>query len=291
MKLSVEEFQQIQYLLKQNSGIALPDTKGYLIKSRLEQIVVKYGMKSFGEIALRFREPGQGLFRDEVIEALVTNETSFNRDHHPFDELLRSILPVLANRMIERRNTGLPFPKLRIWSAAASTGQEPYSIAMAILEFLEANPKLKLTPEQFSILASDISERALSVAKKGAYNSLEMERGLTDRLQEKFFIKLDSLWQLQQRVRQMVEFRKINLVQSTSDLVGFDLVFCRNLMIYFEEQTRVDVVQRLARSLNPDGMLIIGAAEQLPAIGDELFTQRKLGDTIVFVRKNDGLMR
>lgn len=287
MNQTEEEFNQIREFLLETSGLSLSSDKQYLVRSRLEPVARRHHLHSLADIIRRLKERNDVNFRDEVIDAMTTNETSFNRDGHPFDELRRSILPRLSQILQDRKTrSGIPFPRIRIWSVAASTGQEPYSIAMAILDFLDANPRTGWTAEHFWILGTDISERALQVARTGLYSDLEIERGISREQKNKYFSPQGGQWLISPIVRKMVEFRRVNVLQNVADLAGFDLVFCRNLLIYFDEKTRFAVCQKLAKSLNPDGLLLLGAAEHLPASYDKTFQQIPFGKTIAFVKRS-----
>ena len=222
--------------------------------------------------------------RDQTIEAITTNETSFNRDGHPFEALRRSILPELAGRLIERRAaTRSPHSKIRIWSAAASTGQEAYSVAMAVADTLAARPVTGLTLDDFPILASDISGSALAIARIARYLSADLDRGLTADQKSRFFRQENGGWIVDSALRRMVEFRRLNLVQPSSDLGTFDLILCRNLLIYLDEATRRLLCQRLCSALNSRGIFMIGAAESLYGV-TEAFATERFGST-VFYRK------
>ncbi len=286
MKLSVDEFNQIRKFVQETSGLALTADKEYLVRTRLEPVALRNRLTSFDGLLRKLQESNNTLFREEVIDAMTTNETSFNRDGHPFDELRRSILPRLLRILQDRKtNSGIPFPRIRFWSVAASTGQEPYSIAMAILDFLAANPGTGWTAEHFWILGTDISERALNVARAGLYSDWDVERGITPQQKSKYFSPQGNQWLISPTVRRMVEFRKLNVLQSVSDLSGFDVVFCRNLLIYFDEPTRFAVGQKIARSLNTDGILVLGSAEHLPVAFDTTFQQTNFGRTIGFIKR------
>ncbi len=292
MNLSAQEFDDIRRLVQQHCGLALSPEKKYLVRARLEPLVRKYAMLSFGDVATKLRQANDGLFRDEVVAAMVTHETSFHRDGHPFDALRRTILPMLSGVLKERRDrSGIPFPRIRIWSVASSTGQEPYSIAMSVLDFLEANRGLGWTPHHFWILASDISEPALSIARAGAYTDFEIERGLTIEQRQKYLKRVGDQWEIVPAVRQLVEFRRLNILDNVSDLTGFDLLFCRNLLIYFDDATRHLVLQKLAMSLNPGGFLFLGAAEHLPAQHEKTWEQMTLGKTVLFRKIGNGMIQ
>lgn len=285
MELTTDEFNVFRRLILGYSGLALTADKEYLVRSRIEPVAQKHQLSRFSEVIQKLQEGNDGRFRSDIVEAMATNETSFNRDGHPFDELRRSILPELIRMLDDRKQrSGIPFPRIRIWSCAASTGQEPWSIAMAVLDFLEQNSTLPWSADNFWILGSDLSEKALQSARAGRYSDWDLDRGITVDQKLRYFERQGDQWMISPALRRMVEFRQLNLLQNISDLSGFDLVFCRNLLIYFDEPTRVKVCRKLARSLNPGGILMIGAAEHLPPDLDPLFRQQQFGRTMVFVR-------
>lgn len=285
MKLSADEFNQMRKFILEASGLALTSDKEYLVRTRLEPVARRHHLTTFADVIRKLTESNNGLFREEVIDAMTTNETSFNRDGHPFDELRRLILPRLLKILQDRRTiSGIPFPRIRIWSVAASTGQEPYSIAMAIQDFLAANPGSGWTSEHFWILGTDISDRTLNAARVGLYSDWDIERGVTLEQKSKYFSAQGTQWMITPTIRKMVEYRKLNVLQNVADLTGFDMVFCRNLLIYFDEPTRFSVCTKIARSLNTDGLLVIGSAEHLPAVFDSTFQQTHFGRTVAFVK-------
>ena len=286
MKLSTDEFNHIRKVVQETSGLALTPDKEYLVRTRLEPVARRNQLSSFADVVRKLQESNSGLFREEVVDAMTTNETSFNRDGHPFDQLRRSILPRLLQILHDRKTkSGIPFPRIRIWSVAASTGQEPYSIAMAILDFLAANPGSGFTAEHFWILGTDISDRALNTARAGLYSDWDVERGVTFEQKSKYFSLQGNQWLISSTVQKMAEFRKLNVLQNTADLSGFDMVFCRNLLIYFDEPTRLTVCHKIARSMNADGILVLGSAEHLPTSFATMFQQTQFGRTIAFVRR------
>ena len=286
MRVTKEEFDRIRGLINTYSGLSLTTDKLYLAQSRLLPLLTKYNLSSFAELIECVQTNKPSKLRDEFIESMVTNETSFNRDTHPFDALRSHVLPMIfASKLERRQNQGIPFNKIRVWSVAASTGQEPYSIAMAIAEYVAMSADTKLGCDQFWILASDISDRALDAAKLGAYVDLEMNRGLTLEQKEKYFVRSGDKWLVSNQLKRMIEFRKLNILQSVSDLVGFDLVFCRNLLYYFDEPARIVVCDKLINSLNPGGILIIGSAEHLPPRWEHRLKQMQIGRTILYVKQ------
>lgn len=286
MNLTEQEFKDIRLLVQRLSGIWLGEDKQYLIRSRLEPVLRNNKLSSYAELVLRSSGPAGVALQEEIIEAITTKETSFNRDGHPFEEFRRTLLPELIRNKFERqRSIGLPFGKLRIWSSASSTGNEAYSLAMAILEYIElqsqnGNP-IRLSSDSFHILASDISEQALQKAREGIYYEWELDRGLSNELKEKYFERNDSCFTVKPAIRSMVEFKRLNLIKPFTDIGGFDLVLCRNLLIYFDQNTRRDIVERLVASLTNGGILMLGASESLSVLPKGL-VQSQVGRTVVY---------
>ena len=282
MNLTPADFDSIREVVRQLCGLALTSDKDYLVTSRLSPLLKHHRLNSYLELINRLRDPRNQAFRGEVIDAISTNETSFNRDGHPFETLRRVILPDLVQQYLQA-----PSPtfgrKIRIWSAAASTGQEAFSIAMAIYQMLDARPPaLKaMTADLFSILATDVSQRALTIARNARYPGWELDRGITPEQKKRFFVPDDQYWTATPEVRRLIEFQKINLVEQPPELGMFDLIFCRNLLIYFDEATRSKVCAMFQQLLKPNGYFIIGAAESLYGISHG-FRLETIGNTQVY---------
>ena len=288
MKLSDQEFDDLRRLIQKLCGICLGDDKQYLIRDRLESVLVRNQLSSYGDLVQRVAV-GDARLSDEIIEAITTNETSFNRDGYPFDELRRTILPMLIQTRMERqRASGLPFGRIRIWSAAASTGQEAYSVGIAILEYIDsqlrdASNRFLVGPESFLVVGTDISIDALQVAKEGKYKAWEVDRGLSLVAKKKYFAEHDGNFQVVKPLRSLVDFHRLNLVQPTTDASPFDLILCRNLLIYFDESTRKRVIESLIQRLLPGGVMILGAAESLSILPAGLI-QKQLDRTVIYCK-------
>jgi len=288
MQLTAAAFDDIRKAIHDLCGIVVAADKQYLVKARLEPILKTNGLVSYESLVQQIKKPHALALRDQMIEAITTNETSFNRDGHPFDALRRTILPELASRLIEKRaTTRLPHSKLRIWSAAVSTGQEAYSVAMAVADCLNARSAAGLTLDDFPILASDISSNALATARLARYSSAELDRGLNAAERVRFFRHEHGGWIVDDSLRRMVEFRRLNLVQPLPDLGTFDLILCRNLLIYLDEAARRRLCHGLYSALNPLGILMIGAAESLYGVTDAFATER-FGSTVVYRKLGPG---
>jgi chemotaxis protein methyltransferase CheR len=248
--MTSDEFDQLRATLRDLTGIHLEDDKRYLLEGRLGPVIRRLGIGSISEFAATLAAAPFGPLRPELIEALVTTETSFFRDLHPWEALRTSIIPDLIQR---RRNDR----KLVIWCGASSTGQEPYSLAMLLRDhFPELSAGWTVT-----LLATDISRGMLDRARAGLYSRLEVNRGLPAPQLLKHFRQEGLAWRLTDEVRSMVEFRELNLCQPWSIVPACDFILLRNVMIYFEAETKKRILSRIARTLRPDGYLLLGTAE------------------------------
>ena len=257
MTLANQDFQLFRDFLEKACGIVLGDNKQYLVSSRLNRLLEQEGIANLGELVKRIQAQPRGGLREAVIDAMTTNETLWFRDSYPFELLIRQILPTLATR--QRR--------IRIWSAACSSGQEPYSIAMSLLEYQRKNPGAgSLSAE---ILATDLSSNMLRKCEEGAYDELSLARGLSAERRQRYFQQHASgMLQVKPEVRRMVSFRSLNLLHSYSSLGKFDIVFCRNVLIYFSTELKQKILQQIAAQLNPGGILFLGASESVAAAAD-----------------------
>ena len=254
--MTPSDYDYLRNLLKARSGLVLGADKHYLVESRLLPVVRKAGLGDLSGLVLKLKGANVEPLIVEVVEAMTTNETFFFRDRIPFDHFRESIMPaLLAARARERR--------IRIWCAAASTGQEPYTLAICLKEMGKT-----LAGWQVEIIATDISMEALEKAKSGIYSQFEVQRGLPIMMLVKYFSQVGELWQLTPELRGMVQFRPFNLLQDLSRLGTFDVVFCRNVLIYFDQQTKTDVLDRMVRVIAPDGYLALGAAETVVGLTD-----------------------
>jgi chemotaxis protein methyltransferase CheR len=249
------DYEYLRKLLKERSGLDLSADKQYLVDSRLIPLARKAGLVGIGELVQKVKSGSDALTID-VIEAMTTNETFFFRDKIPFDHLRQSVVPELLQARAGRRS-------LRIWCAASSTGQEPYSIAMLLKEFSS-----ELIGWRVEIVATDLSLAVLEKARAGIFSQFEVQRGLPIQLLVKHFQQVGELWQLNADIRAMVQHRQLNLMQDFSHLGTFDVIFCRNVLIYFDQDTKIGVFNRLAKSLEADGVLALGAAESVVGVTD-----------------------
>jgi chemotaxis protein methyltransferase CheR len=242
------DYEYLRKLLKDRSGLVLSADKQYLVESRLTPLARKAGLASLTELVAKLKSNNERLVVD-VVEAMTTNESFFYRDKVPFDHFKDAIMPsLIAARAKERR--------IRIWCAAASTGQEPYSLAMCLKEM-----KDKIAGWRIDIIGTDLSNEVLEKAKAGLYSQFEVQRGLPIQMLVKYFVQTGDTWQISPEIRAMVQYKPLNLLADFSHLGNFDVVFCRNVLIYFDQETKIGVLNRISRMLEADGFLVLGAAE------------------------------
>jgi chemotaxis protein methyltransferase CheR len=247
--LTPQDFDYLRKLLRERSGLVLAVEKQYLAESRLLPVARKNGLSTLDELIDKLKTRTTAPLTAQVIEAMTTNETFFFRDKIPFDHFRDTVMPALiAARAREKR--------IRIWCTAASTGQEPYSLAMAIKSMGAVFAGYRI-----EIVATDLSSDVLEKAKAGVYSQFEVQRGLPVQLLVKFFDQFGETWQIAPELRAMVQFRPLNLLNDFSVLGTFDLVFCRNVLIYFDQDNKIAVLNRIAKQMPDDGFLVLGAAE------------------------------
>ncbi len=282
LDLSPPDFENYRNYIRQICGLCVPDEKAYLVKQRLEPLVISAGSADFAEFYKKLLGSKSTYLRDQVIAAITTNETSFFRDGHPFDTFKKVVLPILGELIKTRtvRREQRKGPKVSIWSSGVSTGQEAYSLAMLIHEFCQQNRSKGISPYDFGILASDISSLVLSKAIAGEYSESDVSRGLPEGFQRKYFQKVHSRWVVKEEIRTMVEFRRINLIDSFALLKTFDVVFCRNVLIYFDDEIKKRIIGQFYNILAQDGVLFLGASELL--YGVDQFNSMQQGNTIFY---------
>ncbi len=242
--------------LKEKSGLILTDDKHYLLESRLIPLLNRFAIADFARLAEILKSNEAPIIAEAVVEAMTTNESLFFRDKVPFEDMARSLLPALCAARLKTHT-------LRIWCAAASTGQEPYSIAMLLAE----RPELT-GGRRVQILGTDISSDVLERARAGRYNQFEVQRGLSVQQLLKYFVKSGDWWEVIPQLKSVVEYRKFNLLEPFGGLGTFDLIMCRNVLIYFDVPTKADILLRMSRQLAPDGFLQLGGAETAIGICD-----------------------
>jgi len=277
-KITPEEYKVFSKYIHDISGIILAGGKEYLIETRLNPILTELGCKSFAELYHKVRVDHTKTIEKKIIDAISTNETYFFRDKAPFELIQHKIIPDLIDTRSKTALPGLPI-KLRIWSAASSTGQEIYSIAIVLKE-------LYLDPGKYEInlLGTDISNAAITQASYGKYNKFEMARGLPPEKARKYFNQDENHWRIQDEIRSMAVFKKINLMQPLVGMGKFDIIFCRNVAIYFTPQERSRLYEKLAGVLEKDGYLLIGATESLTN-DTKLFEPKKYLRTVFYQLK------
>ncbi|MFC3694716.1 CheR family methyltransferase [Chenggangzhangella methanolivorans] len=248
------QFAFLAKFLKDRSGLVIGEDKRYLVEARLGPVAHQRGLASLSDLAAALARGADLDLAARVVEAMTTNETFFFRDGAPFTLFTDVMLPhLMAARAREKT--------LRIWSAACSSGQEPYSLAMLLAE-----RKAQLAGWRVEIVATDLAGEVVERAKEGLFSQFEVQRGLPIKLLLKHFAQEGERWRIDAALRQMVHFRTLNLLRDFSALGRFDVVFCRNVLIYFDAETKADVLNRIAASMAPDGYLMVGSAEAPEAI-------------------------
>lgn len=266
-RINPAEYEEFRQFLEEACGILLGDNKHYLVQSRLGKMLKDSDVISLGELVEQLRRGrADGALRERVIEAMTTNETFWFRDNHPFTILGNQVLP---DYLARKQRT------LRLWSAACSTGQEPYSISITIQEFLARNPGAF---SDVQITATDISPTVLEEARTGYYDAMALARGLPDEMKNRYFRRdtrhWEERWQVRDDIRRRVQFTRANLLSSYSSLGRQDIIFCRNVLIYFSASSKTDILRRMADSLNPGGYLVLGASEAITQYSDAFEVQR-----------------
>ncbi|MBN8531131.1 MAG: protein-glutamate O-methyltransferase CheR [Alphaproteobacteria bacterium] len=253
-----DDFDLIADILKKRSGLTLTREKVYLLETRLLPVARQFGFDTLELLIQAIRKQPNEAMLVEITEAMTTNESSFFRDIKPFEQFRRTVLPRLIEDAKDKRS-------VRIWSSACSTGQEPYSLAMSLME--EAG---KMIGWDYEIIATDISRKVLEKAEKGEYTQFEVQRGLPIQMLVKYFTQSGESWRLNSSVRARVRFQYLNLLEDFNNLGRFDIIFCRNVLIYFDAPTKTKVLERLTRSLQPKGFLFLGSAETILGLTDKL---------------------
>ncbi len=261
-QISPSDYEAFRVFLKDACGIVLGENKHYLVSSRLKKLLKEHNFESIGKLVDQLkRETGFGL-KARVIDAMTTNETYWFRDNYPYTSLKENIFPQLSESGVR---------KPRIWSAACSTGQEPYTISMVSQDYIGARHR-GLT--DIEIVATDISPTVLQAAKAGVYDELTLSRGLPNEYKARFFHPNGELWQINDQLRRRVRFIELNLMKPFTSLGKFDVIFCRNVLIYFSVDLKKDILNRLADALQPSGHLFLGGSESMANYCDRFETIR-----------------
>jgi chemotaxis protein methyltransferase CheR len=267
IRIKPDEIQLLSKYIYEISGIHIQETKAYLIETRLGRILESENCCSYSDFYHKVRKDASKTLEKKVIDAITTNETLFFRDGNPFELLKHKIIP----EIIDRRTANKNLRPIRIWSAACSTGQEVFSIAIVLKELLGSNPAYSI-----KLLGTDLSDAAIKQASYGSYNKFEIERGLPrDRL-HLYFTPDGANWKIKDAIRSMASFQKVNLMRPFSGLGKFDIIFCRNVAIYFTLEDRKKLFSKLADALEPDGYLIIGSTESLTGVCPRFVPKRHL---------------
>lgn len=259
-QVSSADYQQFREFLERACGILLGENKQYLVASRLNRIMAEYTIGSLSELITRMQKITERSLKEAVIDAMTTNETLWFRDSHPFELFKSRLLP----EMLENNRTG----RLRVWSAACSSGQEPYSLSMMFNEYLALNRSM-IKP-QLEVVATDLSRQMLEHCKQAEYDGLSLGRGLSSERQRQFFEQVKGdVWRVKPDIRQRVRFQPLNLMDSYLSLGKFDAVYCRNVLIYFSADLKRDILTRIHATLKPGGYLVLGASEGLSGLADK----------------------
>jgi chemotaxis protein methyltransferase CheR len=263
--LTTQDLDAVCGLVNDLCGVYLDESKGYLIEARLGELVKRSGCESYVEFARKARHDADSTVRTKIVDAITTNETLFFRDSSPFDALLNKVIPETIDS-----KAGTTYAKrIRIWSAACSTGQEPYSIAMLLSEMLP-----DIASWDINILGTDISDDVVARASRGWYTAHEIERGLSPARLHRFFQAESNGWKVMDSLRSLCSFERRNLLDADSARGKFDVIFCRNVAIYFTPEARKDLFLRLASALTPEGWLFVGSQESLRDLGPQFAPQQ-----------------
>lgn len=270
IKITLDEIKILSKYIKDVSGIHLDSSKAYLIETRLKNIIEETGSTSFSDLYTKAKSDVSKALERKIVDAITTNETLFFRDSGPFELLQHKILPDLIDKR-SSKSLNLPPLPIRIWSAACSTGQEVYSISIVLKELL-----FDLSKYNIKLLGTDISDAAIAQASYGSYNKFEIERGLTRDKLQKYFVANGDSWKIKDEIRALANFKKLNLLMPLNGLGKFDIVFCRNVAIYFTVEDRKALFHKIADVLENDGYLIVGSTESLTGVCPRFEPKRHL---------------
>ncbi len=249
-------FKQFSSYLENSCGIVLADNKQYLVQCRLAKVMGEHSFSGLEQLVQAMSAPSGKRLTNQIVDAMTTNETLWFRDSHPYD--------VLAKRLLPEFLTG-PTSRMKIWSAACATGQEPYSMSMVADEFIAANSRCR--GAKVDIVATDISSTALEIAKKGEYELFALGRGLSKQRQEKYFTQVNSeTWRIKPQIQASITFKAINLLDSYAMIGRLDVVFCRNVLIYFSSDLKLKILEKIHGQLKTGGYLVLGASESLTGL-------------------------
>jgi chemotaxis protein methyltransferase CheR len=271
------EYEKLRMKIEEKCGISMGPDKAYLLESRLGSLLAEYGLSSFGELYQMIAGSGDSDIIEKVIDAVVTNETYWFRDKAPWSVLEDILVPEYIQELADGKRS-----KVRIWSAACSSGQEPYSAAMCIDRRLARSGNSSVSLSQFDILATDISGTIVQMACMGRYDSISMSRGLDEEYRNLYFENCGRLWKISDRMREAVRFMQFNLQDDFARLGRFDVIFMRNVLIYFSDKLRQEIIRKAASVLEKNGVLFLGSSE-LFTENDGSFSQEQYGDSVYYI--------
>ena len=249
-QITHQDYDDFRRYLEDASGIVLGENKHYLVTSRLNRLMREFGIDDFSHLLRRLKTERRSKLHEQIVDAMTTNETLWFRDTYPFEVLKHVIFPEYSQKRMSQ---------MRIWSAASSSGQEAYSISMTIQEYLASKPGS--LPSNVQIVGTDISATILREAAEAKYEAMSLARGISEERRKRYFIERDGKFEVRPEIRARVSFRELNLMSNFSALGKFDIVFCRNVLIYFSSEMKTDILNRIAKSLNPGGYLFLGGSE------------------------------
>lgn len=249
-EISPQDYDNFRRYLEEHSGIVLGENKHYLVTSRLSRLMREFGIADFKTLMRQLISERKSKLHEQIVDAMTTNETLWFRDGYPFEVLKQIILPELSGKRL---------PQLRIWSAACSSGQEAYSISITLQEYLSSRPGS--LPAGIQIIGTDISASILRDANAAQYDNMSLIRGMSDERRQRYFLQRGDKWEVRPEIKQRTSFREMNLLSSYAALGRFDIVFCRNVLIYFSSKLKTDILNRIAKTMNPGGYLFLGGSE------------------------------
>ena len=249
-QITHQDYDDFRRYLEDASGIVLGENKHYLVTSRLNRLMREFEIPDFSQLMRRLKTERKSKLHEQIVDAMTTNETLWFRDNYPFEVLKHVIFPEYSQKRLSQ---------LRIWSAASSSGQESYSISITIQEYLASKPGS--LPSNIQIVGTDISSSMLRDATAGVYEAMSLARGISEERRKRYFIERDGKFEVRPEIRTRTSFRELNLTNNFSSLGKFDIVFCRNVLIYFSSAMKTDILNRIAKSMNPGGYLFLGGSE------------------------------
>jgi chemotaxis protein methyltransferase CheR len=274
-QISAQEYDDFRRYLEDASGIVLGDNKHYLVTSRLNRLMREFEIGDFAHLMQQLKTRHNSKLHKQIVDAMTTNETLWFRDTYPFEVLKHELLPDATSQKARQ---------LRIWSAASSSGQEAYSISMTIQEYLSSKPGS--LPANIQIIGTDISATMLRDAGEATYDKMSLSRGISEDRKKRFFLPQDEKWQVRPEIKSRASFRELNLLNNFTALGKFDIIFCRNVLIYFSSEIKSDILNRMAKSLNPGGYLFLGGSESPTSYTDAFELVRTPKGVVYRVRES-----